>query len=157
MNKFFLIIITIYILALLLFPIQTVTITCDNLIYETIAPDYTIIIYNWTHSVENTPIIEYYKVENGRLIEYMAKAKSFGAGHPYSSEEIGGVFYYEGDYMVYTGHIIYSNRLSIIGLREYNSSITLEIKGEKVYSCSEFEKADIIIKTSTFLSYVLGK
>ncbi|MCE4610046.1 MAG: DUF1850 domain-containing protein [Desulfurococcales archaeon] len=157
MNKFFLIIIAIYILTLLLLPIQTVTITCDSSTYETIAPDYTIIIYNWTHSVENTPIIEYYKVENGRLIEYMAKTKSFGAGHPYSSEEIEGVFYYEGDYMVYTGRISYSDKLSIIGLKEYNSTITLEINGEKVYSCAGFEKADIIVETSSLLTYVISK
>ncbi|MEB3765852.1 MAG: DUF1850 domain-containing protein [Desulfurococcales archaeon] len=154
MNKFFLIIIAIYFLSILLLPIQTVSITCDNSTYKTIAPDYTIIIYNWTHSVENTPIIEYYKVENGRLIEYMAKTKSFGAGHPYSAEEIEGVFYYEGDYMVYTGHIIYSNQLSIIGLKEYNSSITLEVQEEKVYSCMGFEKADIIVKTSFLISYL---
>ncbi|MEB3789807.1 MAG: DUF1850 domain-containing protein [Desulfurococcales archaeon] len=157
MNKFFLIITAIYLLSILLLPIQTVSITCDNSTYETIAPDYTIIIYNWTHSVENTPIIEYYKVENGRLIEYMAKTKSFGAGHPYNSEEIEGVFYYEGDYMVYTGHITYSDKLSIIGLREYNSSITLEVKDKKVYSCMGFEKADIIVKTSSLISYLFNK
>ncbi len=108
------------------------------------------VAYTWIHSVEKTPITEVYKVTPQGLILVEAMAQSFGAGHPYSSSEIGGnntkilgngTIAYEANYNI-------GMSLEIIGHPDYEGIITIHYGGS-VLVCREFTKATITVERAS--------
>ncbi len=100
--------------------------------------------YNWTHSVEGTIIVEVYNATQDGLILVKVMTQSFGAGHPYSAEELGGKFYVEDVYMVYTGNYNLGYQLEVEGPPEYSNYI--KVGGSKV--CTSFKHAVIRVVIS---------
>ena len=120
-------------------------IKCDNnnTIKVRIIANKTTLSYYWIHSVEKSPIIEIYNVTPNGLILVKAEAQSFGAGHPYSSEEIGG-----NSFTVTNGYMIYS--------ADYNIGKTLEILGNKAFYGSLTIKAEnTTIKCENFVHAII--
>ncbi len=99
--------------------------------------------YNWTHSVEGTIIVEVYNATIDGLILVKVLTQSFGAGHPYSAEELGGSFYMENGYMVYTSNYNIGYSLEIEGPPEYSNYI--KVGGSKV--CEGFRHALVRVVT----------
>ncbi len=121
-------------------------IKCDNLTVEyPVTNNSTYVVYNWTHSVEGTPIMEKYKVTSQGLILVEARAKWFGAGHPYNAEEFNGTFTVEGDELVY--HITYNigNRLEIIASPNFEGNITVISNNATLFVCPSFTNGTITI------------
>ncbi len=83
----------------------TLIVHCDNNTISVPAGLVYRVDYEWLHSVEKTPIIEVYAIRDGEIVQVEAWARSFGAGHPYNSEEIGGnkTFFVNG-WIVYTAN-----------------------------------------------------
>ncbi|MET1101186.1 MAG: DUF1850 domain-containing protein [Pyrodictiaceae archaeon] len=107
-------------------PIPIVLVKCNNSMFTVpIPPKGVLVIYNWTHSVEKTPIVEYYNVTPEGIWLVKALAKSFGAGHPYSAEELGGRYSLENGYMVYTAHYYIGPRLEAMGPHEYTAMVVI--------------------------------
>ncbi|MCE4624910.1 MAG: DUF1850 domain-containing protein [Desulfurococcales archaeon] len=118
---------------------------CDGIKVELSLTGNEKLEYNWTHSVEGTPIVEIYKVTPEGLTLIETRAKSFGAGHPYNAEEIGGVFKGEvNGWLVYTANYTIGPRLEIMGSPDFPANITVW-SGDRWVSCSVVEHALIIV------------
>ncbi len=124
-----------------------VEIKCNNLVTVlTVNPEKTRISYKWIHSVELTPITEVYKPTKEGLILVQAKSESFGAGHPYSAEELGGSYtVYPNGTMVYTANYNIGNDLRILAVQQFHGEISVNVDNRKVYFCPEFQKGEIKI------------
>ncbi len=123
---------------------ETLRVYCDGANISVPTEMVREIVHYWIHSVEGTPIIEHYIIRNGTLILVEAEAQSFGAGHPYNSEEIGGnETRFENGMIVYTAWYPIGDRLEILGNKDYNASITIvTIDGGRVV-CAPFVHAII--------------
>ena len=105
-----------------------------------------VVWYNWTHSVEGSIIAEKILASPHGLVLVEAWAKSFGAGHPYSSEEIGGSsFAFRDGYMVYGANQSLGYELSILAYEDYHGNITLETNGLKTVVCPDFSRGTIMV------------
>lgn len=121
-----------------------VRVECDNTTLLVEPANGARIVYYWVHSVELTPIIEIYKVTPRGLVLVMAKAKSFGAGHPYNAEELGGEFYFTKDWLVYTANYSMGPSLRITGSKDYYRALYIVVpEGENYTLCAGFERASI--------------
>lgn len=119
-------------------------VVCDGDKVEYRLPQGGLVVeYNWTHSVEGTFIVEIYNATPKGLILIKTLAQSFGAGHPYSAEELGGRFYVEGGYMVYTGHYNIGKVLEVEGPPEYSNYI--KVAGIEV--CNHFRYARVEVSS----------
>ncbi|MCE4619760.1 MAG: DUF1850 domain-containing protein [Desulfurococcales archaeon] len=125
----------------------TLLIKCDNnnTIKIRIIPNKTKLSYYWIHSVEKSPIIEIYNVTSDGLILVKAEAQSFGAGHPYNSEEIGGKnFTVTNGFMVYSADYNIGKTLEILGNKAFYGSLTIS-SGNTTIKCENFIHAVIKI------------
>ncbi|MEB3806493.1 MAG: DUF1850 domain-containing protein [Desulfurococcales archaeon] len=105
------------------------------------------IAYTWIHSVEKTPVTEVYIARPEGLILVEARAESFGAGHPYSSAEIGGgqTRVLENGTIIYEANYNIGGRLEIIGHPDYSGSITVYYNGH-TFTCSGFVEAVVSVE-----------
>jgi len=122
-----------------------VYIQCDAANITVKPADIVNITYSWIHSVEGTPIIETYRIINNTLVLVEARAQSFGAGHPYSGEEVGGDFRFEEGYLVYEAYYPVGPRLEIMGHADYPGNLTINLVGDTSLTCKNFTHALIII------------
>ncbi len=123
-------------------PPGTVTVECDNITIT--APPGSLLVYTWIHSVEGTPITEKYIATPQGLVLVEAESESFGAGHPYSAEELGGEFRFEDGRMVYEANYSIGYTLEIIGNPDYSGNITLVPSGGgAIAACIDFVYAVI--------------
>ncbi len=103
-----------------------------------------LVVHNWTHSVEGTPIVEVFKLRGGHLVLDEAWAKSSGAGHPYSYEELGGHYLQvRGGWLVYDADYDIGPRLDIEGYRRYWAEVLVEEGGRVVWACRGFVNATV--------------
>ncbi|MCE4628428.1 MAG: DUF1850 domain-containing protein [Desulfurococcales archaeon] len=122
----------------------TLVIECDGAIHRFRLEGEVYVIYNWTHSVEGTLIMEKYRADPDRgLVLVLAAAKSFGAGHPYNAEELGGTFYYKGDLMYYTANVSMGDEIDIAAPRGYGGNITVIWNGARLMVCPSFQEGSI--------------
>jgi len=103
------------------------------------------ITYSWIHSVERSPIIETYIIENGSLVLVEARSQSFGAGHPYSGEEVGGEFLFEDGFLVYKAYYPIGERLEITGHPDFPGNLTIRLTEGTTLTCENFLHAVITI------------
>jgi len=125
----------------------TLIIKCDNnnTIKVKIIANKTTLSYYWIHSVEKSPIIEIYNVTPDGLILVKAEAQSFGAGHPYNSEEIGGKnFTVTNGFMIYSADYNIGKTLEILGNKAFYGSLTIS-SGNTTIKCENFVHAIIEI------------
>jgi len=103
--------------------------------------------YTWVHSVEGTPISETYRIEGGQLVLVEVTAESFGAGHPYSAEELAcqGVEFGDGAIRYWGCNQTIGSMLEIAGHPDYNGTIVVSLGGERIV-CTEFTHAVIRIE-----------
>ncbi len=121
-----------------------VRVECDNRAILVEPAEGAKIVYYWIHSVELTPIVEVYKVTPRGLVLVEGKARSFGAGHPYNAEELGGRFYITRDWLVYTANYTIGPSLRITGSKDYYRALYIVIpEGENFTLCAGFERASI--------------
>jgi len=105
--------------------------------------------YTWIHSVEGTPISETYEIEAGQLVLVEITAESFGAGHPYSAEELGcqGVQVENGTIRYWGCRQSIGSSLEIAGHPDYTGTIVVSLGSERIV-CSDFTHAVIRIESS---------
>ncbi len=136
----------------LLLPIQgshashpLLIVECDNYTITVPLPHEGLLLaYTWTHSVEGTPITEVYNVSPEGLTLIRAEAESFGAGHPYSAQELGGNYTIEEGKMIYYADYYMGKSLEILGHPDYNGTIIVsqpDASGKLV--CTGFVRASI--------------
>ena len=125
-------------------PYGALLIDCDGTEHVFPLDGEVYVIYNWTHSVEGTIIMEEYRVDPQRgLVLVLAAAKSFGAGHPYNAEELGGTFYYKGDLMYYTANLSMGGEIDIAAPAEYGGNITVLWNTARIMVCPSFQQGSI--------------
>ena len=119
-------------------------INCDSNIIKIPLGEPLNLTYSWTHSVEGTPIVEEYSVTPMGLTLTLVKSQSFGAGHPYSAEELGGNYTVENGYLIYTANYYIGKSLEILGNPSYNGTIIIEKpKENQRITCINFIHATI--------------
>lgn len=119
---------------------------CDNATLTLPLDEPARLEYTWIHSVEKTPITEVYLVTPRGLTLVEARAQSFGAGHPYSSEEIGGgeTRILDNGTIVYGANYTIGRSLEILGHPDYQGRIIVEASGLRA-SCEGFVWAKVAV------------
>ena len=103
--------------------------------------------YNWTHSVERSMIAEKLLATPHGLVLVEARAKSFGAGHPYNSREIGGRgFSVKNGMLVYTANESLGMRIDILAYPDYGGNVTVVVGGSKIMVCPSFTLGTIMVE-----------
>ncbi len=116
---------------------ETLQVYCDNWSVKIPAAMVETVSYNWTHSVERSPIVEVYKIRGGKLVLVEAKAKSFGTGHPYNAEEIGGnETLFENGWIVYTANYTVGSSVYVIGNPEFAGNYTVRFRDGYALFCN---------------------
>ncbi len=135
-------------------PVPALVVECDGSVSTYVIPPSGLRVeYNWTHSVEGTIIVEIYNATQEGLTLVEALSQSFGAGHPYSAEEIGGSYRTSGGYMVYTANYTIGRRLEVEGPRIYANYIRVD---HNIPRCIHFQHAVIEVAWKPRLAVVLA-
>ncbi|WP_051412044.1 DUF1850 domain-containing protein [Halonatronum saccharophilum] len=104
-------------------------------------------IIRYTHSVHLTPVLEYFKVDGCKLILYGTDYQSYGAGLPFSEDDL------PGEYLLEEGFLKVRDINKVIGLiplRVGNYAKHKLVFNSKEYHLYEKVKGVVEIKVSSF-------
>jgi hypothetical protein len=123
-------------------------ITCDNTTIIVPLKLKPVILYRWIHSVEGTPIIEVYNATPQGIVLVMVASQSFGAGHPYSAEELNGTYTVNESFMIYSASSPVGKILRIHGDQQYTGKLRIVLTGEqnREIICPSFVNSVLEIK-----------